>query len=72
MDGEFDVDGFLAEFFGQIEASAIPFPAILKMLLALPIDGGAKKKALIVILDRRGMPLERWMVEAIGVAGGER
>lgn len=65
MDTPFDADNFLAELFGEGITTVIELEKVIHALASLPGDFEFKKYAFLQILDRRGLKLERWMVDML-------
>lgn len=65
MDPPFIADNITAELFGTELKSIVSLEKVIEALALLPGDFEYKKYALIVILDRRGVKLERWMVNML-------
>lgn len=62
---DFDVEGFLETLFGTGTGSAEDLEDVLVALSRLPISDELKKYGLVLYLDRVGLRLRRWMVDAL-------
>ena len=53
---------FLGELFGESEVAPVPLATVIESIALIPVGFDAQKLALMQYLDRRGLPLEYWMV----------
>jgi len=60
---------FLDELFGESELAPIPLATVIESIALIPVEFMARKLALIQYLDRRGLPLEGWMVALLREKG---
>lgn len=53
---------FLDELFGESELAPVPLETVIESIALIPVGFDAQKLALMQYLDRRGLPLQHWMV----------
>jgi len=65
MTEPFIADNITAELFGSELTHILKLETVIEALASLPGDFEYKKQALLIILDRRGVKLELWMVNML-------
>lgn len=53
---------FLDELFGESAPAPVSLETVIESIALVPVGFESQKLALMQYLDRRGLPLEHWMV----------